>query len=66
MTKKDYELIAQSVRRSVRVEEWTNKNRVKREAKLQMAKLIAGDLTASLANQDPMFKKDKFYADCGF
>ena len=34
MTKKDYELIAESVKRTITVESWMEKNQLKKQAKL--------------------------------
>jgi hypothetical protein len=66
MTKKDYELIAGSVWRSVRSYEWIEKNKVKREAKRNALHLVATDLSARLAHDNPKFDKDKFMTACGF
>lgn len=65
MTKKDYELIAGSVRRSVRVTEWLSKNQVKREAKLEVLRLVANDLSGSLRADNPKFDQEKFLKACG-
>jgi hypothetical protein len=65
MTKQDYELIAGSMRRTVQVIEWLEKNEVKRQAKRDAMKLLAQDLSGSLANDNPLFDGDKFLAACG-
>lgn len=66
MTEKDYELITQSIWRSLRAAEWTEKNQVRKQAKLSMARLIANDLMANLAAQHPKFDEAKFLKACGF
>lgn len=66
MTKKDYNLISSSIHRTLRVTEWLDNNQVKRTAKIQALKLVTTDLAANLAFQDPKFKKEVFFADCGF
>lgn len=66
MRKKDFDLIAESIRRTLQVTEWTEKNQVKKQAKIAALRLVASDLTASLAAQNPKFKKDTFYKNCGF
>lgn len=65
MTKKDYELIAGAIYRSVRVTQWTNKNRVKREAELKALRLVATDLASSLAHENPKFDRKRFIEACG-
>ncbi len=61
MTKKDYELIAQSIWRSGYVRD---KNKIRQEAKESMRRLIVIDLCASLANENTKFNKEKFMEAC--
>jgi hypothetical protein len=62
MTKKDYELIAQSVYRSGIIKD---KNQVRQLAREKMRRLIASDLAGSLYGQDKRFKREQFLIDCG-
>ena len=62
MTKKDYKIIALSIWRSGYVKD---KNAVRQQAKEAMRRLIAYDLTGSLANENPRFDKLKFLEACG-
>jgi len=62
MTKKDYELIAQSIWRSGYMKD---KNKVRQEAKEAMRRLIANDLCGSLANENPRFDRTRFLEACG-
>lgn len=66
MTKKDYQLIAGAIHRSLRAVEWVEGNKIKREVSRSMAHLIATDLAATLAHDNPRFDKDKFKEACGF
>lgn len=65
MTKTDYELIAESVQRTITVTAWMEKNRVKRQAKLDALRLVASDLAGSLYGDNPKFNRDKFLVACG-
>lgn len=65
MTKKDYQLIADSVRRTIRVEEWTEKNQVKKYAKIKALRLVASDLAGSLYGDNPKFDRERFLTACG-
>ncbi len=62
MTKKDYELIAQSIWRSGYIKD---KNKVRQQAKEEMRRLIAYDLASSLSNENPRFDRSEFYEACG-
>lgn len=62
MTKKDYELIAQSVWRSGYIKD---SNKIKQQAKSDMQRLIAIDLASSLADQNKKFDRSKFLTACG-
>jgi len=62
MTKKDYELIAQSIWRSGCIED---KNKVRQLAREKIRRLIADDLASSLANENPRFNKNEFMEACG-
>lgn len=65
MTKKDYLLLAGSVVRTVRITEWTEKNQVKKQAKLQAISLVAHDLAGNLYGENKKFDRDKFLEACG-
>lgn len=65
MTKKDYELIAGSVRRSLQVAEMLEHNQVKRQAKVNALRLVANDLAGSLYGDNPKFDRVKFLTACG-
>jgi len=62
MTKKDYELIAQSIWRSGCIED---KNKVRQLAREKMRRLIAYDLSSWLGEDNPRFDKIKFFQACG-
>ena len=62
MTKKDYELIAQSIWRSGYIKD---KNWVRQLEREKMRRLIAIDLSSSLANENSRFDKIKFFQACG-
>ena len=62
MTKKDYELIAQSIWRSGCIED---KNKVRQLAREQMKRLIAIDLASSFENENPRFDSSNFFKACG-
>ena len=64
MTKKDYELIAQSIWRSGFALN-LDKNKVKQEAREKMRSLIVHDLCGSLQNDNPRFDENKFFKACG-
>lgn len=63
MTKKDYELIAQSVWRCGYV---ADKNKIRQEAREKMRHLVATDLATSLAHENNNFDRVKFMQACGF
>ena len=65
MTKKDYELIAESVKRTITVESWMEKNQLKKQAKLDALRLIANDLAGSLYGDNARFDRNKFLTSCG-
>lgn len=65
MTKKNYELIAGSVNRTIHVTMFTEKNQVKKQAKLDALRLIASDLAGSLYGDNSKFDRDKFLTACG-
>ncbi len=62
MTKKDYELIAQSIWRSGYIKD---NNKIRQEAREKMRHLIAIDIASSLKNENPRFDQSKFYKACG-
>lgn len=64
MTKKDYELIAGAVVRTMHVASW-DKNQVRKQAKFEALKLIAHDLSGSLYVDNPKFDREKFLKSCG-
>ena len=59
MTRKDYELIAGAIVRSRMVTE-LGKNTIKRDAGLRALSLVATDLAATLAHDNPRFDKERF------
>ena len=61
MSKKDYELIAQSIWRASYI---ADKNKIRQEAREKMRSLIAIDLASSLENDNPLFDKRKFLEAC--
>lgn len=63
MTKKDYELIAESIWRSGYIKD---KNKIKQEARESMRRLITNDLSASLKHDNQNFDINKFMGACGF
>lgn len=65
MTKKDYELIAGALWRSDRALQLKDKDKVKRAARTEMMRLIATDLCATLANDNPKFDRSRFLKACG-
>lgn len=65
MTKKDYVLIAQSINRSIHVTSFTEKNQVRKQAKLKAYSLVAHDLSGSLKGDNPRFDQERFLAACG-
>lgn len=64
MTKKDYELIADSVRRSLLVLTF-GKNQAKRLAAEQGIRLLANDLAGSFYGENRKFDRNKFLLACG-
>lgn len=46
--------------------DWLEKNAQKRTAALKGIKLVATDLAATLANDNPEFDKARFMKACGF
>jgi len=61
MTKKDYELIAESIWRSGYM---VDKNKIRQEAKESMRRLIANDLAGSFSGDNPRFDKKNFLTAC--
>lgn len=61
MTKKDYELIAESIWRSGFIKD---KNKIRQEAREKMRSLIAHDLAGSLSGDNQKFNKDTFLKAC--
>ena len=64
MTRKDYELIAGAVARSRQASSLT-KRAPERQAKADALRLVATDLAATLAADNPRFDKERFLAACG-
>lgn len=64
MRKKDYELIAGAVYRT-RMVATLDKDKVRRYAKGEALALLATDLTATLAHDNPKFDGQKFLTACG-
>jgi len=65
MIKKDYEIIAESIWRSGALLDRLEKNKVRREAKRDMQRLIVSGLIGSLKNDNSNFNEDKFLTACG-
>jgi hypothetical protein len=65
MTRKDYELIAGAVGRSAMASS-LSRNAVKRAAAEKALRLVAGDLAATLAHDNPLFDRERFMCACGF
>lgn len=65
MTRQNFQLIANSVRRTYQVTSFTEKNAVKKRAKYEAIRLVANDLAGSLATTNPQFDQDRFLAACG-
>ncbi len=63
MTKKDYNLIAESIWRASFIKD---KSKVRQQAKEDMRRLIVIDLASSLKNDNPRFDKHKFEMACGY
>jgi len=61
MTRKDYQLIADSIWRAGYV---ADKNQVRQTARQSMRVLIATDLATSLAQDNPNFDRDRFMSAC--
>lgn len=64
MTRRDYELIAASVSRSRMVKGLIGRT-PERNAALDAVSLVAIDLAATLANDNPRFDKERFFNACG-
>jgi hypothetical protein len=64
MTKKDYNLIADTFWRSKRATAITTKNKVKLKAGEDMRRLLAFGLIGSLRHNDTNFDENKFLEDC--
>ena len=65
MTRKDFALITSSIRRSVQVTEFTEKNKERKNAKLSAYRLVASDLAGSIHGENKSFDMDRFLKDCG-
>ena len=65
MTKKDYELLAACVSRS-RMAVGITRNAKDRTASLSGVRLVAIDLAATLAHENPRFDLDRFMRCAGF
>lgn len=67
MTRKDYELIASSIHRTVMVKTspQLQPNKVKRETAADTLRLVAIDLAASLRHTNPNFDEDRFLKAAG-
>lgn len=65
MTKKDYVLIADSIYRTIQVQNWTEKNKVRKQAKYAAMRLVANDLAGSLYGDNPRFDCERFLKACG-
>jgi len=66
MTKKDYILIADSINRSRMVTDMTEKNQVKKKAKIDAYRLVAHDLAGTLKGDNQAFTQELFIKACGF
>ena len=66
MQRRHFELIAGAVSRSRMATDWLEKNQQKRNAGLKALRLVAGDLAATLAHENPGFDKARFMKACGF
>lgn len=64
MTRRDYELLANSFRRTVMMESM-DKNKIRRQAKLKALHLIACDIAGSIYGGNKAFDIDRFLKDCG-
>lgn len=65
MTRKDYELIAGCVARSMRVQSIGKRPAAAKAAGERAVSLVAGDLAATLAHDNPRFDKARFLKACG-
>ncbi len=65
MTRKDYELIQGSIARTISITGMTEKNQVKKQAKMDALRLIASDLAGSIYGENKAFDRDRFLKDCG-
>lgn len=65
MTHNDYELIARSVFRSQFAASVTEKRKPEAAAAARSFRLVAIDLAASLAHDNPSFDRASFMAACG-
>jgi hypothetical protein len=65
MTRKDYELIAASVRRSLQAHGIGNKSTRAVAGGDKALRLVAVDLAASLEHENPRFDRARFLSACG-
>lgn len=65
MSKKDYQLIAAAIGRCYMVQGIGKKSAHDRETGQRAVKLVAIDLAASLAADNPSFDRDRFMQACG-
>lgn len=65
MTRKDYQLIAASVHRSMQAHGIGNKSTREVAGGDKALRLVATDLAASLAHDNPRFDRARFLAACG-
>ena len=66
MNAKEYNLIAGAIVRTAQVTAFTEKNRVKREAKFAALHLLVADLAGTLSHEYPKtFDRSKFLKACG-
>jgi hypothetical protein len=64
MTRKDYELIAGTIHRS-RMAKSLIKQEKERNAAFSAISMVAIDMAATLANDNPRFDSDRFLDACG-
>lgn len=66
MNAKEYNLIAGAIVRTAQVTAFTERNKVKRDAKFAALHLLVADLIGTLSHEYPKtFDKDKFLKACG-
>lgn len=65
MTRKDYELLANSFRRSIRVLGLSEKNKVRAEGNRRAISLLAHDIAGSIYGENKAFDRDRFIKECG-